>query len=175
MESSISEIRGRPLIPGEGRGPLLRLTHPISFWGGVEPTRGRIVDPRHPEFDFSIAGTVLALPAAVGSSSSSAIMLELLREGTAPAAILMGKADAILALGAVVGREIGYDPIPILEIAPDRLEQDDDFWSHQVGVEGEIRISDECRCEVLARFLLLVATHQTQGRYLMNSYRVLLL
>ncbi len=140
MESSISEIRGRPLIPGEGRGPLLRLTHPISFWGGVEPTRGRIVDPRHPEFDFSIAGTVLALPAAVGSSSSSAIMLELLREGTAPAAILMGKADAILALGAVVGREIGYDPIPILEIAPDRLERLPDGAHVSVHLDGRVTV-----------------------------------
>ncbi|MGB1842303.1 MAG: aconitase X swivel domain-containing protein [Longimicrobiales bacterium] len=140
MESSISEIRGRPLIPGEGRGPLLRLTHPISFWGGVEPTRGRIVDPRHPEFDFSIAGTVLALPAAVGSSSSSAIMLELLREGSAPAAILMGKADAILALGAVVGREIGYDPIPILEIAPDRLERLPDGAHVSVHLDGRVTV-----------------------------------
>ena len=140
MESSISEVRGRPLIPGEGRGPLLRLTHPISFWGGVEPTRGRIVDPRHPEFDFSIAGTVLALPAAVGSSSSSAIMLELLREGTAPAAILMGKADAILALGAVVGREIGYDPIPILEIAPDRLERLPDGAHVSVHLDGRVTV-----------------------------------
>ena len=106
-DAAAVDVRGRPLIPGEGRGPLLRLTHPISFWGGVDPTSGQIVDPRHPEFGSSITGTVLAIPAAVGSSSSSAIMLELLREGTAPAAILMGKADAILALGGVVGGEVG--------------------------------------------------------------------
>lgn len=110
-------MRGRPLIPGEGRGALLRLDHPISFWGGVDPVSGTIADPRHPNHGASIAGKVLAIPAAVGSSSSSAIMLELVREGTAPAAILLGKADAILALGVVVGRELGYPEVPVVEVS----------------------------------------------------------
>jgi len=58
----------------------------------------------------------------VGSSSSSAIMLELIREGTAPAAIVLGKADAILPLGVVVAAELGYAPIPILELPSDQLK-----------------------------------------------------
>lgn len=113
-------VTGRVLVPGEGTGPLLVLRAPISFWGGVDPVAGRISDPRHPNHDCSIAGTVLVIPSAVGSSSSSAIMLELLREGTAPAAIVMGKADAILALGVIVGQELGYAPVPVLEasVAP---------------------------------------------------------
>jgi predicted aconitase with swiveling domain len=48
-------------------------------------------------------------------------MLELLREGTAPAAIVLGRADAILALGAVVGQELGYAPISIVELSPEAL------------------------------------------------------
>ncbi len=109
-------VRGRVLVPGVARGPLLRLHAPISFWGGVDPVAGRIADPRHPEHGVSIAGTVLAVPSLVGSSSSSAVMLELLREGTAPVAVLAGKADAILALGVVVARELGYGTIPVLEL-----------------------------------------------------------
>lgn len=115
-------VTGRALVEGEGTGPLLRLTHPISFWGGVDPTSGSIVDPRHPQFGASITGTVLLIPSAVGSSSSSAIMLELLREETAPAAIIMGRADAILALGVIVGRELGYEPVPIVEADPEAFE-----------------------------------------------------
>ena len=115
-------VRGRSLVGGIAAGPLLRLTHPISFWGGVDPVAGTVVDPRHPQHGTSIAGTVLAIPSAVGSSSSSAIMLELLRERTAPAAILMGRADAILALGVVVGAELGYAPIPFVEVDMDALE-----------------------------------------------------
>jgi predicted aconitase with swiveling domain len=114
-------VKGRMLVAGEATGPLLRLKAPISFWGGVDPVSGRIADPRHPDWGRCIAGTVLVVPSAVGSSSSSAIMLELLRNGTAPAAVVMGRADAILALGVVVGRELGYAPIPVVEAAVDEL------------------------------------------------------
>lgn len=118
----VTTASGRPLVPGAAEGPLFRLRAPISFWGGVDPVAGTIADPRHPDHGRSIAGTVLLVPAPVGSSSSSAIMLELLREGTAPAAVLLGRADAILALGVVVGRELGYAPIPILETNPATLD-----------------------------------------------------
>jgi len=121
-------LRARPLLAGEAAGPLLRLTHPISFWGGVDPVAGTIVDPRHPQYGASIAGTVLLVPSAVGSSSSSAIMLELLREKTAPAAILMGRPDAILALGVVVGEELGYARIPVLTVAIEDVDGASDVW-----------------------------------------------
>ena len=110
-------VKGRVLIDGEGQGPLLRLTEPISFWGGVDPATARLTDPRHPQHGVSIAGTVLALAATRGSSSSSAIMLELLARGIAPAALLLATPDAILALGVIVGREMGYKPIPVLELS----------------------------------------------------------
>lgn len=136
-------IAARTLVAGEGTGPLLRLTHPISFWGGVDPVAGAIVDPRHPQFQASIEGTVLLIPSAVGSSSSSAIMLELLREGTAPAAIVMGRADAILALGAIVGRELGHDTVPIVEADPAAFEglEDGAVLRVEAGAEAVVRFS----------------------------------
>ncbi len=99
-------MKGRVLIEGEGAGPLLRLTAPLSFWGGVDPKTGRVSDPRHPQHGMSIAGAVLALAEPRGSSSSSAIMLELIARGLAPAALLLGEVDAILTLGIVVAREL---------------------------------------------------------------------
>lgn len=130
---------GRPLVAGRAEGPLLRLTHPISFWGGVDPVGGTIVDPRHPQHGATISGTVLAVPAAVGSSSSSAIVLELLREGRAPGAILMGRADAILALGVIVARELGYEPIPVVEVPAEVLETLPD--GTRIGVDERGRVS----------------------------------
>ncbi len=126
-------------MAGSAAGPLLRLTHPISFWGGVDPISGEIVDPRHPQFGVSIAATVLAIHSAVGSSSSSAIMLELLREGRAPAAILMGRPDAILAVGVVVARELGYAPIPIVEVSMDQLDPISDGAWVEVDTDGRVR------------------------------------
>jgi predicted aconitase with swiveling domain len=141
-DDSVRGVRGRVLVPGRGRGHLMSLTHPISFWGGVDPARGEIVDPRHPQHGMSITGRVLLVPAAVGSSSSSAIMLELLREGTAPAAILMGKADAILALGCIVGSELGYDPIPILEVPVEAFEYVFDGAMVEVHRDGLVRVTE---------------------------------
>lgn len=109
-------MTGRRIVAGVARGPLLRLSAPISFWGGVDPVAGVIADPRHPDHGAALAGTVLAVESAVGSSSSSAIMLELIREGTAPAALLLGSADAIVALGVVVAGELGLPTIPVLEV-----------------------------------------------------------
>jgi uncharacterized protein len=108
-------LSGRPLIPGEAQGPLLRLDAPLSFWGGVDPATGRITQPRHPQHGRCIAGTVLAIPAAIGSSSSSAVLLELIHNGCAPKALLLGEPDAILALGVIVAREMGYGTLPVVQ------------------------------------------------------------
>ena len=114
-------MTGRVLVAGSGEGPLLRLTAPLSFWGGVDPKTGRISDPRHPQHGACVAGTVLAVPVPRGSSSSSAIMLELIARGIAPAALLLGEADAILALGIVVAGEMGHPTLPALQVDPDEL------------------------------------------------------
>ena len=90
-----------PLVAGAMpvRAPLLRLARPISFWGGVDPQTGEIVDARHPDRGARIGGTILALPGTIGSSSSSSVLLELVRVGQAPAALLLAEIDAILLLG----------------------------------------------------------------------------
>lgn len=116
-------VDGRVLVDGAAAGPLLRLAAPISFWGGVSPVTGRVSDPRHPDVGRSVAGTVLAIPGAVGSSSSSAVMLELIRHGRAPAAVLLDRSDAILALGVVVARELGRPTLPVVEVGLEWLEE----------------------------------------------------
>lgn len=97
-------------------GRLLVLEKPISFWGGVDPLTGRIGDPRHPRHGTPLQGRVLVMERTIGSSSSSAVMLELLRNRVAPAAIIVGRPDAILVLGLLVAEELGYDTIPMLRV-----------------------------------------------------------
>lgn len=86
----------------------LALTAPISFWGGVDPKTGVISEIRHPQSGQSIAGRVLLVPATVGSSSAAAILLELVHAGLAPAAVVMHEPDAILLLGLIVAKEMGW-------------------------------------------------------------------
>ena len=112
-------IVAEPLIEGTAQGPVLRFADPISFWGGVDPATGRVTDPQHHAHGQNIAGTVLVLAATRGSSSSSAVMLELMRGKNAPAALVLAEVDAILALGVVVARELGYGSIPVLRLPVD--------------------------------------------------------
>ena len=106
------------LVPGVASGPVLALAEPLSLWGGVDPESGLIVEPSHPDHGRSIAGRVLAMPAARGSSSSSSILAELLRLGLGPLAIVLGERDEILVVGAVVARELYGVACPIVLLDP---------------------------------------------------------
>ena len=111
------ELKADILLPGNAiTGTCLALTAPISFWGGVDPASGAIIDARHPERGRNIAGHILALPGTIGSSSASAVLLELVHAGKAPAALLMDAPDAILLLGLVVAREMGWPSPPAFRL-----------------------------------------------------------
>ena len=117
------DLKAEPLIAGTGAGDVLTLSHPISFWGGVDPKTGNIIDARHPERGLCIAGKVLALPGMIGSSSAAAVMLELIHANKAPAAILMPEPDAILLLGVIVAREMGWPVPPAFALSADDQRQ----------------------------------------------------
>lgn len=123
-------MKGAVLFPGSAEGPVLRLAAPLSFWGGIDPRTGVIVAARHPQEGACVAGTVLVVPAPIGSSSSSSVLLELIAGGRAPAAIVLGAPDAILVVGCLVARELGHAAPPVLHATdvPDaeRLRLDPD-------------------------------------------------
>lgn len=131
------------LVPGSsGEGAALVLTAPISFWGGVDPKNGRIADVRHPQHGESIAGRVLFLPGTIGSSSASAVLLELVHNGHAPAALVLHEPDAILLLGLIVAREMGWQTPLALRLGCDQFER---FRGKRlnVGLEGSIDIDTQ--------------------------------
>lgn len=97
------------------------LAEPLSLWGGVDPASGTVIDARHPQRGESVEGRVLVMPAVRGSSSSSSILAEAIRAGTAPAAILLGEPDLILAVGAAVGEELYGRRVPVVVLSRDEL------------------------------------------------------
>jgi len=109
-------LTGRTVHPGAGRGRLLALEAPLSFWGGTDEA-GRIVDAHHPQHGTVLAGQVVLLPAVRGSSSSSSVLAEQIRSGTAPAALVLTEPDAILLLGAWVAAELYGRSVPIVVLA----------------------------------------------------------
>jgi len=100
-------------VRGEASGSVLALAEPLSLWGGVDESTGRITDTHHPQHGESIVGRVVVMPAGRGSSSTSSVLAELIRNGAAPAAILLGQSDPILALGAMVGEALYGRTTPV--------------------------------------------------------------
>jgi predicted aconitase with swiveling domain len=114
-------VRGRSLAPGAASGAALVLDEPLSLWGGVDPATGIVIDARHPQRGESVTGRVLVMPGVRGSSSSSSILAEAVRAGTAPAAILLGDPDLILAVGAAVADELYGRQVPVVQLARGEL------------------------------------------------------
>src|SRR5580698_2957108 len=117
-------------------GPLLRLTEPVSFWGGVDEKTGQIIDQHHPQYKVCLAGTALLIGAARGSSSSSSTLLECVRLGTAPAMLLLTERDTILPVGVAAAWEI-YGRGPSVVLLPGRLDTRD---GEQIRVDEQGRI-----------------------------------
>jgi 2-haloacid dehalogenase len=108
------ELRGRALLAGEAAGTALVLEAPLSLWGGLDPGSGRLCDHHHPQLGATITGQVLVMPSGRGSSSSSSVLAEAVRLGTAPVAILLAEPDEILVLGALVAEHLYGRACPIV-------------------------------------------------------------
>jgi predicted aconitase with swiveling domain len=118
----MSALSGEILVQGPAaQGPALILAAPLSFWGGVDPQTGGIIDARHPDKGKSVSGTVLFVPATIGSSTASMIMLELVRSHKAPAALVLAEPDAILILGLIVAREMDWPPPMAIRLPASRF------------------------------------------------------
>jgi predicted aconitase with swiveling domain len=110
-------FQGRVVVPGEARGRALVSREPLSFWGGYDWKTGEIIDRRHDLSGTIATGRVLAIPFTRGSSTTTAVLLEAIRAGTAPAAILTTDVDVFFALASVVADELYASPLPLLALA----------------------------------------------------------
>ncbi len=101
------------LVEGEAEGALAFWRAPLSFWGGYDSAKGRVIDRTHPAFGESAAGRIVVMPSGRGSSSASSVLAEAIRLGTAPAAIILGVPDPIIAVGAIVARRLYGKVCPV--------------------------------------------------------------
>ena len=139
----MTELRAtRVLVAGEAAGEVLALDEPLSLWGGLDPTTGRIIDARHPQRGEPVSGRVLALGCGKGSSSSSSILLEAVRLSTAPAAIVLLETDGILALGAAVAREMYGRHPPVLLLGDADHRRLRTGLAVEIDADGGVRLRD---------------------------------
>jgi predicted aconitase with swiveling domain len=111
-------IAGRAIVAGSAEGDLLVSREALSFWGGFDFHTGLIIDQHHSLVGVSAAGRVLAVPFSKGSSTTTAVLLEAVRAGTAPAAILTSDVDAFFALASIVAGVMYGKSFPVVALAP---------------------------------------------------------
>ena len=105
------------VIAGDASGEVLFSTEPLSFWGGYDAATGEIIDRRHPLSGQNAAGRILAVPSTRGSSTTTQVLLEAIRAGTAPAAIVTTDSDTYIALAAIVADEMYSRILPIAVVS----------------------------------------------------------
>ncbi len=111
----VLRIQGQPVVAGDASGMAMVADTPLSFWGGYDSDTGEIIDRRHTLSGSMAAGRVLVIPAGRGSCSGSGVLLEAIRNGTAPAVIVISRVDPIICLGAILGDEL-YGSHPIVTV-----------------------------------------------------------
>lgn len=115
----VRTIQGKALVDGVAEGVALVTDTPLSFWGGVDPEHGRVIDIRHPLAGESISGRILVLPSGRGSCSASGVILESISNGTAPLGIVVSEVDPIIGLGCILGEELIGKTVPVVLISPE--------------------------------------------------------
>jgi predicted aconitase/predicted aconitase with swiveling domain len=114
MPSTPIRLQGRSLVEGAAEGSLLFADVGLSFWGGVDPATGEVIDRHHPLSGERLAGRVLAIPSGRGSCTGSSVLMELISNGHAPAALVLAEADEILTLGVLIAEMVFQRSLPVL-------------------------------------------------------------
>ena len=107
-------LAGRAVVAGSAKGAALVSKEPLSLWGGLSPHTGEIIDRRHESSGEVVTGRVFVFPRGKGSSTSSATLMESIKNAVAPVAIVNLKVDPILALGSIASDELYNRSVPIV-------------------------------------------------------------
>ena len=133
-------MQGRALVPGVATADLLVSNEPLSFWGGYDQRTGEIIDRRHPLAGQCAAGRILAIPSTRGSSTTTAVLLEAVRAGVAPAALVTSSVDHFLVLAAIVADEMYRKRLPLVVLAAADFAVLQSGAIATVGLDGTLRI-----------------------------------
>ncbi len=136
----MTTIYGLPLIPGIAEGAVLASIHSLSFWGGVDPETGIVIDQRHKLCGQSAAGKILAFPGSKGSSTGSEVLLETVLNKVAPAGMLVTRQEMILTLGALLAEYLYQVRLPIIKISDDELKQLLKAVCIRINEDGKIEV-----------------------------------
>jgi predicted aconitase with swiveling domain len=127
------DFHGRTIYKGTAEGEALVTTMGISFFGGVDPDTGIVVEKGHQLEGQSISGKVLVFPTGKGSTVGSYTLYRLKRNGVAPIAIVNAQCETITAVGCIIAEIPCVDQIPIEQLTTGVILKID-------GEQGQIEV-----------------------------------
>jgi len=111
--------RAQSILAGTAAGPVIATTEALSFWGGIDPATGCIIDVHHPLHGRCVTGSILMMPTTRGSCTGSGVLLDLALTGRAPAALVFCEDEDVVTLGALIAAAMFAHPLPVLRLSAD--------------------------------------------------------
>jgi predicted aconitase with swiveling domain len=130
------------IVAGTASGRSVVTDVPLSFWGGLDPDTAEVIDRRHPLLGVLIAGQVLVMPSGRGSCTASGVLLETIRNGVAPAAIILSRVDPIVGLGSILGQELYGVTVPVIVIPEGERRAIDSGQMVRIDENGTIALGE---------------------------------
>lgn len=115
------KLTGRAIFEGKAEGSALVSPAPMSFYGGVNPDTGEIIERDSELRGRSVKGRVLVFPHGKGSTVGSYVLYRLAKNGVGPVAIINAKCETIVAVGAIISEIPCVDLVDVGKIAPDAM------------------------------------------------------
>lgn len=130
------KLYGRGIIPGNVQGEAIVTSQPISFFGGLNPENGIIIERGHELKGMSVTGKILVFPRGKGSTVGSYVIYSMKKKGTAPAAIINIETEPIIAAGCVIANiplidKLNENPIKVIKTGD---------WVKVFAAEGIIEV-----------------------------------
>ena len=112
----MEQLKGRIIYKGKAEGEALVTSQSISFYGGVDPNTGVVIEKEHELQWQSVKGKILVFPTGKGSTVGSYTLYRMKKSGTAPAAIINRECETVVAVGAIISEIPCVDKIDTSKI-----------------------------------------------------------
>jgi len=110
------ELKGRIIFKGKIKGEALVTSQPVSFYGGVDPDSGILVEKGHELEGKNIKGKILVFPTGKGSTVGSYTLYRMKKNNTAPVGMINKECETIVAVGAIISEIPCVDKIDVSKI-----------------------------------------------------------
>jgi len=120
------ELKGRIIFKGKIKGEAIVTSQPVSFYGGVDPDSGVLIEKGHELEGKNLKGKILVFPTGKGSTVGSYTLYRMKKNNTAPAGIINKECETIVAVGAIISEIPCVDKIDISKIKNGDFVQLDD-------------------------------------------------